>query len=169
MVFSEFWDWDWDRFFKILGLGLGSIFQNFGNGMGLVPWFFLRIQYLSHWFQVSIFGHFPPFSKPSNPLIIFLSTGTNLKIIEKKLICGAKNWRPIRPINFFSNFQCWNDAENVFQDEKNFFWKKKCFQIFFWNFFEIFSEISIFSFWFSSTSLEDFSWNFAKKISKIFF
>ena len=42
--FSEFWDLDWDRFFKILGLrlGLGSIFQigihffpNVGLGMAL--------------------------------------------------------------------------------------------------------------------------------------
>ena len=35
IVFSEFWDWDWDRFFRILGLGLGSIFQNFGIGIGI--------------------------------------------------------------------------------------------------------------------------------------
>ena len=30
-----FLDWDWDRFYRILGLGFGSIFQKFGIGLGI--------------------------------------------------------------------------------------------------------------------------------------
>ena len=51
--------------------------------------------FLTHWFQ-------GPFKWP---LSIFLSTGANLKIIEKKAdLWGAKNWRRFDPKQFFWTF-----------------------------------------------------------------
>ena len=67
--------------------------------------------------------------KPSkSPLSIFLSTGANLKIIEKKAdLWGPKNGRPFWPEkNFFWLFYA-ETTWKCFSRPKNFFWKK-----FFW-------------------------------------
>ena len=67
--------------------------------------------FLTHWFQ-------GPFKWP---LSIFLSTGANLKIIEKKAdLWGAKNWRPVRPETIFLDFLCWEELKVFFKTEKNF-------------------------------------------------
>jgi len=64
--------------------------------------------------------------KPSkSPLSIFLSTGANLKIIEKKAdLWGPKNRRPFwLKKKFFLTFLCWDDLK-VFLKQKQIFLKK---------------------------------------------
>ena len=54
---------------------------------------------LTHWFQVSIFGRFSPFSIKKKVFLstnffdekkAYRSTGANLEIIEKRLICETQ-------------------------------------------------------------------------------
>ena len=59
------------------------------------------------------------------PRSIFLSSGANLKFIEKKAdLWGAKNWRPIWPKKkIFFDFFMLRRLESVFQGQKIFFEK----------------------------------------------
>ena len=69
------------------------------------------------------------------PRSIFLSSGANLKFIEKKAdLWGAKNWRPIWPKkNFFwlfnaeTTLKCFSKRKKIFE---NFFLKKIFLEIF---------------------------------------
>ena len=65
--------------------------------------------------QQFFFGELPKW-----PLSIYLSTGGNQKIIEKRLICDTQNnLRPLWSTKFFCFFMP-RRLESVFQDEKIF-------------------------------------------------
>ena len=115
-----------------------------------------------------LFRDFPPFSKPSKPLIILLSTGTNLKIIEKKAdLWGKKLKADLTHKFFFRIFNAETTLRMFFKTKKIFFWKK-FFQIFFWNFFEIYLRSAFFLFDFRRLLSKTFHEISPKRSVKIF-
>ena len=110
------------RFFIIFS-GLFWIAYSLRHKNQLWPWqwikgtdeFFPKIykKKLADWFQIKQFKW---------PLSIFVWTGANFKIIEKKadLWNAKKNWRLIWPKKKLFWLFTWRRLESVFQDKKKF-------------------------------------------------